>query len=441
MDPPAYSPPQKYIKVNGITRLNPAYLQWQERNGQTPIFGKEQHMAIPFISTFQDYHEYKQIAPDSQFSESIHASVQIVDDDYCKSIGLNPGSGMDEIGKIFDQYEIPLGMLSKLFELQTFDQMEFLIDDSGSMIQKTDCLAANGKHMSRWEEAKERLMDIIKIIAYIHTPKICIRFLNRADVIINERPPGIKPEVFVAETASHIERVFAKVPGHSTPFLKKIKKSLGSYPNQRVVRYFFGDGQPDGGQLAIDEIVKLITNRANPKDNPITFVSCTSEDQEVEWMKECEELAPYCAEIDDYRSEKAEVLGDQGLAFPFSRGFYLLALIVGAMNPEDLDAMDESSPMTKYTLDNLLGMQYSEEDYKNYWKHFMIAQSKKPQKYNWNWDKHYKNFLLATGPACHLPAVKMYKQKLMSASTVYSEKIVEPLKPKAKSKLLSFFGF
>ncbi|KAJ3256720.1 hypothetical protein HK103_005215 [Boothiomyces macroporosus] len=443
MDPPAYSPPQKYIKINGITKLNPAYIQWQERNGQQPIFGKDQQgIAIPYISTLKDYEDYNKVDASAQFSESVQASMEIAgDEQFCKNLGLNPGSGLDQLSIIFGKYEIPLGLLSKLFELQTFDTMEFLIDDSGSMICNTDSQFPNGKKMTRFEEAKERLMDIIKIIAYIQTPKIYIRFLNRHNVIQHERQFGVKPETFIADIGQEIDRVFSKPPNGSTPFLEKIQESLCRYPKQRAVRYFFGDGQPNGGQAAIDEIVKIITNRQNPQDNPITFVSCTSEDQDVEWMKDCEEWAPYCAEIDDYMSEKNEVLGDQGLAFPFSRGFYLLALIVGAMNPEDLDAMDESSPMTKFTLDNLLGMKYSREEYRNYWQYFMLAQSKKPQKYKWDWERHFEQFATAQTSACNLPIVKSYRQKVMGPSkTLFYSTPRLGVKPKQKNKFLSFLG-
>lgn len=54
-------------------------------------------------------------------------------------------------------------------------------------------------------------------------------------------------------------------------------------------------------------------------------------------MKELEEAADFCSESDDYEDERAEVIGDQGAAFPFTYGFYLVAQIVAAMNPDDLD--------------------------------------------------------------------------------------------------------
>jgi hypothetical protein len=71
-------------------------------------------------------------------------------------------------------------------------------------------------------------------------------------------------------------------------------------------------GLPNGGQRAIKEIVRIIKNRADPEMNPITFLSCTNEDEAVEWMKDAEEVAPFCAELDDFGDESREVMGDQG---------------------------------------------------------------------------------------------------------------------------------
>jgi len=137
---------------------------------------------------------------------------------------------------------------------------------------------------------------------------------------------------------------------------------------------FFGDGLPNGGRRAIQEIVRIIKTRPEPQLNPVTFLSCTNEDEAVEWMKDCEEVAPFCSESDDYGDESREVLLDQGEALPYTRGFWLICQLVAAMNPDDLDAMDESVPFTKTTLDNLLGIQHNEESYRYYFDAFVKNQ-------------------------------------------------------------------
>jgi hypothetical protein len=156
-------------------------------------------------------------------------------------------------------------------------------------------------------------------------------------------------------------------------------------------------------------------------------LSCTNEDSEVEWMKDAEEIAPYCSESDDYDDERREVVGDQGLALPYTRGFWLVCQLVAAMNPHDLDAMDESVPFTKQTLDNLLGHVSSEQSYKYYWDHFVQAQASREvsredgrpsqtdllkTRQRWN----YQDFLRAP-IARDVPAVQQFQSQMIQLSS------------------------
>jgi hypothetical protein len=157
---------------------------------------------------------------------------------------------------------------------------------------------------------------------------------------------------------------------------------------------------PNGGIQAQKEIERLLVHRQNPEGNPVTFISCTNEDGAVEWMKDVEEIAPYCSEADDFDDEAREVLRDQGLALPFTRGFHLICSLVAAMNPDDLDAMDESVPFTKATLDNLLGIEHNEESFRHYFNCFQEAQRKrsiegKSDQFKKNFKWNYNEFLTA----------------------------------------------
>lgn len=87
--------------------------------------------------------------------------------------------------------------------------------------------------------------------------------------------------------------------------------------------------------------------------------------------------APFCSEYDDYQSERNEVLRDQGNALPFPYGMYVIGELVGALCPDDLDAMDESIPFSKATFDNLLGVIHSEPEYRAYFDGFCVAQSQR----------------------------------------------------------------
>jgi hypothetical protein len=150
----------------------------------------------------------------------------------------------------------------------------------------------------------------------------------------------------------------------------------------------------------------------------MTFISCTNEDEQVEWMKDAEEVVPYCSESDDFNDEAEEVLHDQGAALPYTKGFHLVCRLVAAMNPDDLDAMDESVPFTKATLDNLLGIVHNEESYRYYFDQFIRAQqirkAESPAdqiKKNVQWN--YNDFLRAP-VANQIPQVQQLRQQLAS---------------------------
>ena len=173
-----------------------------------------------------------------------------------------------------------------------------------------------------------RLKELIEIIAYVPFQTISIVFLNRSDSLCLTRN-GRDPKAFLMDAYSQIDRVFATGPSGSTPALEKLQMSLINGQGKQVARYFFGDGLPNGGVQAQKKIVEILKARQNPAGNPVTFLSCTNEDAAVEWMKDAEEVVAYCSESDDFADERNEVLKDQGMAFPFTYGFYLVCALVG----------------------------------------------------------------------------------------------------------------
>ena len=78
--------------------------------------------------------------------------------------------------------------------------------------------------------------------------------------------------------------------------------------------------------------------------------------------------------------------------------------------------MDESVPFTKIALDNLLGIQQSDESYQHYFNCFVQAQQNRKiespsdtLKKNMRWN--YEEFKVAT-MASQIPQVQQYKQQL-----------------------------
>ena len=126
--------------------------------------------------------------------------------------------------------------------------------------------------------------------------------------------------------------------------------------------------------------------------------------------------------MDDFKDEANEVYKDQGAALPFTKGFHLICQLVSAMCPDDLDAMDESIPFTKFTLDNLLGVVHNDESYQHYFQCYVQAQRERVVdrndrtgqiKKNVRWN--YGAFRSATGPAKTIPQVQEFRRCLAAA--------------------------
>jgi hypothetical protein len=312
--------------------------------------------------------------------------------------------------------------LKQLMMLSDYQALEFIIDDSGSMqcaTYKKD--PVTHQTMSRWKEAQLRLKEMIEILAYVPFGQIVVEFLNRRDHITLTRQ-GRAPAVFMQDAYNQIDAVFARGPVGTTPALEKIQQSLIRGQGMSIARYFFGDGMPNGGVLAQKEILKILRHRQDPAGNPITFISCTDEDDQVEWMKDAEEVCPYCSESDDFEAESLEVMRNQGVALPYTKGFHLICTLVAAMSPNDLDAMDESVPFTKNTLDNLLGIQHPEESYRYYFDCFVEAQRARIAKGPLDQlkkDVQWKyNEFLNTPLAKDIPEVQRMKEQLMDVFEV-----------------------
>jgi hypothetical protein len=77
--------------------------------------------------------------------------------------------------------------------------------------------------------------------------------------------------------------------------------------------------------------------------------------------------AGYVAAIQNFPAECIEVLNDQGAWFPYSEAVWLICNLAAALNPFDLDALDQHEPLTKLTLDNtFLGYVSTDATYAGY---------------------------------------------------------------------------
>ncbi|KAL3942703.1 MAG: hypothetical protein SGBAC_003148 [Bacillariaceae sp.] len=414
--------PKKYIKINGVMKMNPEFKRWKEsQNGGRPATTVASSQALPIVTNMEDHMQLNDDITSAggkeiPLAESTNATIEMMQEpEISMGAGMSPETMVDELGAILNKYEVPFGLMNKLMMLSEYQVLEFMIDDSGSMTLTSDTLDKFGRPNTRWGEAHTRLKEMVEILAYVPFNQVEIVFLNRQDRVSLTRQ-GRDPRTFLQDAYQRIDAAFARSASGTTPALEKIRNSLQANPNMSIARWFFGDGVPNGGMMAQKEITRMLVQRPNPEGNPMTFISCTNEDDQVEWMRDAEEVAPYCSESDDFRDEANEVLRDQGAALPFSKGFHLIGQLVAAMNPDDLDAMDESVPFTKSVLDNLLGIEHNEESYRHYFNCFLEAQNRRrvegpadqlKKSVRWN----YNDFLQAP-VARNIPQVQDFKTQL-----------------------------
>jgi len=412
--------PKKYIKIDGVMKMNPEYKRWKEaQSGGAPATTVSRpDQAIPIVSSMEDHEKLtSDLGQDIPLAESTNATIEMMQEpEISLDAGMQPDEMVDQLGAVLGKYEVPMGLMNKLMMLSEYQSLEFIIDDSGSMQCQSDTVnPVTRQPNTRWQEAHQRLKEMVEILGYVPFSQVGIEFLNRKDRVTLKRD-GRSPQAFLQDAYAQIDQVFSRGPAGTTPALEKIQESLIRGQGVSIARYFFGDGVPNGGLRAQQEIVRILKNRPDPQSNPVTFLSCTNEDDQVEWMKDAEEAVPYCSESDDFKDESEEVLRDQGAALPYTKGFHLICQLVAAMNPDDLDAMDESVPFTKATLDNLLGITNNEETYRHYFNCFVEAQRKRTvegpsdqlkKNIRWNYDE-----FLRANVARNIPAVQEMQRKL-----------------------------
>lgn len=423
---------RKYIFVNGMPVVNPAY--------QDPTAGAQSATASPsttstaanssaltIVTTIEDQAAMAQLtslpAP-KQFQDTINA---IQSDDYVAGFqaqNLNGATVMDGLMKVFAQNEIPIGLMSKVTPLQGAT-LHFKIDNSGSMANRSNLLLSdacwytrqmlniNRRHLTRWEEAEDRMHTLIELLAYVPTGPIILSFFDHdrrpGDRITLDRT-GKMPDDFLRESHAAIRKLFSREPDGNTPIYRNLQNMLNEanvsrkQTDNRTMHYLLSDGEPNDGAEEIRWIKDLLRSPDRfASSNPLTFLGCSNQREDYAWMHELEEIAPYVAALPDYKDESLEVKNDQGSAFPYSRGFWLLCNIAASINPDDLDALDQHEPLTKATMENLMGRGLTTDEYQQYFNRHPNATRV--------FGPDYDLFLTAIR-AIDIPAVKLFKDTI-----------------------------
>ena len=127
--------PKKYVKINGVMKLNPEYKKWREQNegssGKPVTTVANPDVALPVISNMDDHEQLNSnLNTDIPLSESTNATIEMMQEpEISLSVGLDTDTMVDELGKILGKYEVPMGLMNKLMMISEFQSLEFIIDD------------------------------------------------------------------------------------------------------------------------------------------------------------------------------------------------------------------------------------------------------------------------------------------------------------------------
>ncbi|CAF1298788.1 unnamed protein product [Rotaria magnacalcarata] len=211
------------------------------------------------------------------------------------------------------RYEINPTFAKKLLALDGYE-IVFICDDSGSMNTPLgDVYGPYKNAATRWDELKQTVSVVVDLASLLDPNGVDIYFLNR-DPIFNVR---------------HSSEL---IPIFTVP------------PEERKLLIFIAtDGTPtnDEGYQDSLSLENVLKNERHPINRiPVSIIACTDDEQDMDYLNEWDTKIPNLDVVDDYRSEKREILKCQGTDFPFSFGDYIVKILLGAVD-QTIDEWDE----------------------------------------------------------------------------------------------------
>lgn len=226
----------------------------------------------------------------------------------------------DLFRSIVQKYEISHDNANKLQHLTGF-KIAFIFDDSGSMNSQLDESPLNntsGTNLkaTRWNEL-EYFANISIEIANLFDQDGC-------DVYFLNRQPPVKNIKNVQEFIGYFKQI---KPSGYTPLTRTLdsvlrdNSSLASYEKKLLI-IIVTDGEPtdDLGRSDISGFKKCLLSR-KPVDRIYTsIIACTDEEESIDYLNKWDRSIPNLDVVDDFRSEKSEILKKKPQILDFHMG-------------------------------------------------------------------------------------------------------------------------
>ncbi|TPX59474.1 hypothetical protein CcCBS67573_g09087 [Chytriomyces confervae] len=245
-------------------------------------------------------------------------------------------NSMDAFKSLVMRHEISSLMALKLRKLEAYD-IVVICDDSGSMMTKSTMGLTEANPFAptttRWDELKLTVQIVTDIAVTLDDDGIDVYFLNR-------------PPLQNVSHSSQLEASFSKRPQGYTPIARVLrqvlreKKSSFAESGKKLLILIATDGVPTTDQGVEDKRGLWSVLAYDRGDTPVVFLACTDNDAEIEYLNEWDVELPNLDVVDDYNTERRQILAIQGNSFPFSRGDWVCKMLLGPIDPE-IDALDE----------------------------------------------------------------------------------------------------
>jgi len=222
----------------------------------------------------------------------------------------------------------------KLKSLHSF-KIVFILDDSGSMNKTLDESPLNKGSFkaTRWDELQEFIKISIEIANAVNPEGCDVYFLNRRMVKSVKKPEEIMSS-------------FKRAPGGFTPITKMLSTVLkNNMPNvlndKKLLVVIVTDGEPTNvdGKVDVKGFKECLASR--PSNVFTTILACTDENDSMEYLNNWDKNIQRLDVVDDYRSEKKEIIRAQGSSFQFTYGDYVAKSLIGSTDPA-IDNLDEN---------------------------------------------------------------------------------------------------
>ena len=243
------------------------------------------------------------------------------------------GERLARFQALCQQHEISSLFAHKLRILEDFDVV-LICDDSGSMSTKLRIDSAYGPSVSRWDELRSTVSLMVSLAALLDDDGVDIYFLNR-------------PPLLQVRDASTVTSAFQRPPSGYTPIAAALQSVLQAKEpllreGKKLLTLIMTDGEPTDLQGNPDVVGLGHALDRRPATVYTTFVACTDEKEVMQYLNAWDKNKPRVDVVDDYESEKAEILKAQGKHFRFSRGDYTVKLMLGGLDAS-MDKLDEKS--------------------------------------------------------------------------------------------------